>query len=169
MRVAQCLLDWGYALDDQPFVSPPNRNQTIEKIMNVSVVLLQQNQKCKPLSKRLTLLENNEFIKPLLDDCADPVLADIKDIPRACQQIQDDWREGVGVNRMTAWNLANCLSERMRTIVDGTIPRHGGQVDILVTGCEVSLWLSEQFASDLQKRVPRPFVTAVSSNKTLGM
>ena len=169
--LAQCLLDWGYALDEKPFVSPPNRNLTIEKIMNVSVVLLHENQASKPLSKRLTLLENNEFIKPLSDDrnCADPILADIQDIPRVCRQIQDDWREGIGLNRMTAWNLANCISTRMQAIVDGKIQRHGSQVDILVTGCEVSLWISEQFVSDLQKCFPRLFVKAVSSNKLLGM
>ena len=166
-----CLLDWGFAEDAEAAISPPNRHLVVEKIMNnrVNVVLLQQShKKFKPLSKRLTLLENNEFIKPLLGECADPVLADIQDIPRICKQIQDDWRE-VGLNRMTAWNLAKCIRTRMKAHVDGKIKCHGGTVDILVTGCEVSLWVAEQFVSDLQKSFPKLFIKAVSSNKILGL
>lgn len=166
------LLDWGYACDADPAISPPNRNLQVEKLMNgsVNVVLLQQsmNAKTNQLSKRLTLLENNEFIKPLLDDFEDPVLADILDIPKICNDIQQDWRT-VGLNRMTAWNLANCIRERMKGHVDGSIKGHGAQIDILVTGCEVSLWVAEQFVSDLQKCFPYLFIRAVSSNKLLGL
>lgn len=125
------LLDWGYACDAEPAISPPNRNFQVEKLMNgsVNVVLLQQSRNAQKsrLSKRLTLLENNEFIKPLLDDCEDPVLADIRDIPRVCDDIQQDWRT-VGLNRMTAWNLANCIRERMKGHVNGRIKSHGAQV-----------------------------------------
>ena len=42
-------------------------------------------------------------------------------------------------------------------------------VDVLLTGCEVSLWLAEQFASDLQKSFPKLRIKAVSSNKLLGL
>ena len=167
-----CLLDWGYAGDNEPAVSLPNRNLPTEKLMNgdVNVVLLHQSKtwrECQ-LSKRLTLLENNEFVKPLLNDYDDPVLADIRDIPRVCAHIQDDWHD-VGLNRMTAWNLANCIRSRMKAHVDGSIKCHGGQIDILVTGCEVSLWVAEQFVSDLQKCFPKLFIKAVSSNKLLGL
>ena len=153
-----------------PAISPPNRNLTVDKLMNmtVNVVLLQQSENFKPLPKRLTLLENNEFIKPLLNDCADPILADIRDIPRICADIQADWRT-VGLNRMTAWNLANCVRARMKAHVDGNIKCHGNTIDVLVTGCEVSLWVAEQFAADLQKSFPQLFVKAVSSNKLLGL
>ena len=41
--------------------------------------------------------------------------------------------------------------------------------DILLTGCEVSLWLAEQFAADLQKCFPKLNIKAVSSNKLLGL
>lgn len=141
-----CLLDWGFAGDAEPAISSPNRNLQVDKLMNncVNNVHLHQSQTFKKLPKRLTLLENNEFIKPLLDDCADPVLADIRDIPSVCKQIQDDWRD-VGLNRMTAWNLANCIRARMKAHVDGKIECHEGSADILVTGCEVSLWVAEQF------------------------
>lgn len=42
-------------------------------------------------------------------------------------------------------------------------------VDILLTGCEVSLGLAEQFASDLQKMFPKLNIEAVSSNKLLDL
>lgn len=93
------------------------------------------------LKKRLIPLENNECIKPLLDDCVDPVMKDIADIPKILNNIQEDW-QGVGMNRMTAWHLAQCIKQRVQGYVDGTIESHANQVDIIVTGCEVSLWVA---------------------------
>lgn len=124
--------------------------------------------KSSSLIKRLVTLENNEFIKPLLDDCDDPVLGDIQDIPKICHNIQEDWKD-VGLNRMSSWHLMQCIKRRLRGKVDGSIENHAGQIDILVTGCEVSLWLAEQFVSDLQKCFPKLYVKAVSSNKLLGL
>mmetsp|Transcript_41855 Transcript_41855/g.87885 ORF Transcript_41855/g.87885 Transcript_41855/m.87885 type:complete len:1350 (-) Transcript_41855:170-4219(-) len=168
-----CLLDWGYGGDEEPAVSPPNRNLAVYKVMGgaVNVILLHQENamnKSSKLHTRLVELENNEFIKPLLDDCADPVLKDIQDIPRICANIQEDWRD-VGLNRMTAWHLGQCVKKRMQAHVDGLIENHASQVDILVTGCEVSLWAAEQFVSDLQKCFPKLYVKSVSSNKLLGL
>jgi len=120
------------------------------------------------LSKRLVHIEKNDFIKPLLDDCADPVLADIQDIPRICANIQEDWQD-VGLNRMTAWHLGQCIQKRMRERLEGKTEAHTNQVDILVTGCEVSLWVAEQFVADLAKCFPKLGVKAVSSNKLLGL
>lgn len=120
--------------------------------------------KSAQLKKRLVQLENNEFIKPLLDDCDDPVLEDIRDIPRICAAIQDDWQD-VGLNRMTAWHLGQCIRQRLQAHVDGKIENHAGHVDILVTGCEVSLWVAEQFVADLTKCFPKLGIKAVSSNK----
>lgn len=65
------------------------------------------------LHHRLVRLEDNEFIKPLLDDCDDPVLKDILDIPSVCANIQDDWLN-VGLNRMTAWHLGKCVQKRLQ-------------------------------------------------------
>jgi len=168
-----CLLDWGYGGDEEPAVSPPNRNLAVYKVMGgaVNVILLHQENamnKSSKLHTRLVELENNEFIKPLLDDCDDPVLKDIQDIPRICANIQADWHD-VGLNRMTAWHLGQCVKKRMQALVDGTIDSHKNSVDILVIGCEVSLWAAEQFVSDLQKCFPKLGVKAVSSNKLLGL
>ena len=91
-----CLLDWNYK-DQEPSISPPNRNLPVEKLMGgaVSIVLLHQTNTMQgsSFSKRLIPLENNECIKPLLNDCDDPVRADIEDIPRICSDIQEDWQD----------------------------------------------------------------------------
>jgi hypothetical protein len=91
-----CLVDWGYK-DSSPAVSPPNRSLDVEKLMGgaVSVVMLHQTNTTKKTSfcERLVPLENNECIKPLLNDNNDPVRADIEDIPRVCSDIQQDWQD----------------------------------------------------------------------------
>ena len=171
--VLQCLLDWGYGGDDEPAISPPNRNLAVDKLLGgaVNVILFHLETamtKSSIFSRRLVHIEMNDFIKPLLDDCADPVLADIQDIPRICASIQEDWQD-VGLNRMTAWHLGQCIQKRMRERLEGTIEAHTNQVDILVTGCEVSLWVAEQFVADLAKCFPKLGVKAVSSNKLLGL
>ena len=137
----------------------------------VNIIMLHQENvmsKSSKLSKRLVQIEKNEFIKPLLADCDDPVLADIQDIPKICSNIQEDWKS-VGLNRMTAWHLGQCIKKRMQGHVEGTIEKNASQIDILLTGCEVSLWISEQFVADLQKCFPKLHIKAISSNKLLGL
>ena len=68
-----CLLNCGYGGYRESTFFSPNRNLSVDKLMGgkVNVVLLFQIKTSKHsahLSKRLTLLENNEFIQPLLDD-----------------------------------------------------------------------------------------------------
>jgi len=126
----------------------------------------------KKLFHRMTRLEGNELIKPLLPDSEDLVLADIQDIPRILRNIQADWRNrpqgSISLNRLTAWNLARCLKKRLQRRLDGTV-KSANSFDVVVTGCEVSLWLAEQFAADLQIAFPNLAVKAVSSNKILGL
>ena len=40
---------------------------------------------------------------------------------------------------------------------------------MLLTGCETSLWVSEQFASDLHLIFPKLKIVTLSSNKLLGL
>jgi hypothetical protein len=61
------------------------------------------------------------------------------------------------------------LLRRLQASVDEKVAIHAGSVDILLTGCEVSLWLAEQFATDLQKAFPKLCDKVVSSNKLLGL
>ena len=138
----------------------------VNKLMGgaVSVILLHQqavSNSPHKLQKRLVQLEQNEFIKPLLDDCPDPILQDIRDIPKICNGIQEDWKD-VGLNRMTAWHLGQCIQKRLQGRVDGSVEKETNAVDILVTGCEVSLWLAEQFCADLLKCFPQLGIKAVS-------
>ena len=174
------LLDWGegedYAL---PAVSAPNRHLPVYKLMNgrLNLVLHQESKGTEAplvLHHRMTLIDpaDHELMKPLPSDTKDPILQDIRDIPRVCRAIQDDWRgfsTDTSLNRLTAWNLTKCLQKRMSDIHQKKMERQPGSVDILLTGCEVSLWLAEQFASDLQKAFPKLGVKGMSSNKFLGL
>ena len=54
------------------------------------------------------------------------------------------------------------------TIRQARLGRTGGSVDLLITGCEVSLWLGEQFAADVHHAFPRLKVVTISANKLLG-
>jgi hypothetical protein len=103
-------------------------------------VMIHQESKASKLSahERITPLEGNDFLLPLPEDHHDTVLADLQDIPRALKSIQSKWRDG-GLNRLTAWNLGRRLRERLQARVEGKIPVHSGTVDVLITGCEVSL------------------------------
>lgn len=134
---------------------------------NVEVLLRNETKTTRSsLSTRLVLLEANENIIAVKPEAKDPVLNDIQDIPYVCKQIQNNWKK-VGLNRYTAWNLLRKLKNRLRSRSAGSIPSDA--VDILLTGCETSLWLSEQFASDLRKAFPKLNISAVSSNKLLGV
>jgi hypothetical protein len=169
------LLDWGRRKYMTPATSKPNEKLLVHELMNGSLdVILYQESKATTqdpqLYHRMTRLTRNRLIKPLRPDATDPVLADIRDIPKVCQSIQDEWKSdkaATSLNRLTAFNLSRCLRSRLEAHIAGKT--HPRAIDILLTGCEVSLWLAEQFASDLQKAFPNLRIKAVSSNKLLGL
>ena len=156
-------------------VSKPNRGLVCHKMMNgqIDLILFQQSKATTQdpqIFHRMTCLSRNRLIKPLYEETEDLILTDICDIPKVCRSIQDQWksdRASTSLNRLTAYNLSRCLRNRLESHVNGTV--HPRAVDILLTGCEVSLWLAEQFASDLQKSFPALNIQAVSSNKLLGL
>jgi len=137
----------------------------------ITAVLHQESKSTEmELFHRMTRLSGNPLIRPLQKPTDEPVLTDIRDIPNVCKKIQDDWhsrRASSSLNRLTAFNLSRCLRKRLEQHVDGTVPNMS--VDVLLTGCEVSLYLAEQFASDLKKSFPKLGIEAVSSNKLLGL
>jgi hypothetical protein len=169
------LLDWGRRKYMTPATSKPNEKLLVHELMNGSLdVILYQESKATTqdpqLHHRMTQLTRNRLIKPLRPEATDPVLADIRDIPKVCQSIQDEWKSdkaATSLNRLTAFNLSRCLRSRLESHIAGKT--HPRAIDILLTGCEVSLWLAEQFASDLQKAFPNLRIKAVSSNKLLGL
>lgn len=117
------------------------------------------------LKNRLVPLEDNELITPLPALVPDLVGADIRDIPKAVRRVQTEWQEA-GLNRLTMWNFEKCFRKRLALHHGGA---HPGSVDVLVTGCEVSLWLAEQFASDLSLVFPALDIKTLSANKLLGL
>jgi hypothetical protein len=75
------------------------------------------------------------------------------DLPAVLSKIQSDWDQPQdSLNRMSAWTFTFLLRKRMRAHDDNN---HDGSVDLLITGCEVSLWVGEQFAADLHRVFPK--------------
>lgn len=66
---------------------------------------------------------------------------------------------------MSAWTLTSLLKKRMRLI---DTQEADGSLDLLITGCEVSLWMGEQFHSDLHRIFPKLKIATISANKLLG-
>jgi hypothetical protein len=174
------LLDWGKSSEGlttntDPIVSKPNQGLRAYELMNgaVTVVIFQESRAAdrdREIYHRLTRLTRNPNIKPLRPEADDEILNDIQDIPKICQAIQNEWHSDkacTSLNRLTAFHLSRCLRDRLEAHINGRVPING--IDILLTGCEVSLWVAEQFASDLKKSFPRLRVQAVSSNKLLGL
>ena len=79
-----------------------------------------------------------------------------------CARIHDDFN-GTDLNALSAWSLGNTLKARLRRLETGGAD---GSVDVLVTGCEVSTGLGEQFArrvriSGALTSAPTPTVTLI--------
>ena len=168
-------LDWGFKKRMDSALSVPNRHIPSFSMMN-GALLVHSFKESKgsiqdpEILHRMTRLTNNPFIKPLPEDVVDWVKKDIQDIPRICYNIQADWhsyRASSSLNRLTAFTLSQCLRDRLDKHAKGLLPSRS--IDILVTGCEVSLWLGEQFAADLKKCFPRLNIESLSSNKILGL
>jgi hypothetical protein len=169
------VLDWGRKTYKTSPVSKPNRGLLEFSLMNgaVHAIMYQESKTTTQdpqIYHRMTRLSRNPLIKPLPPNSDDLILQDIEDIPKVCEAIQDDWhskKAATSMNRLTAYNLSRCLRKRLDNHIAGKV--HHRSVDIVLTGCEVSLWLAEQFASDLQKAFPRLRIKAISSNKILGL
>ena len=82
-------------------------------------------------------------------------------------RIKAEWQHADSLNRLTATAFSRMLLERMA--MNATF--HSGaahdarDLDLLVVGCETSLWLAEQWASDLVRAFPKIAVQSISANK----
>ena len=121
----------------------------------------------QPFFQRVVRLDGNWLILPLPQEREDPVGADIADIPRTLkEQHQAFWEAPASsINRQTAYHFVNGIKRRMRMHAEPG--QHDGSVDLLITGCEVSLWLGEQFAADIHLLWPKLRVVTLSANKLL--
>jgi hypothetical protein len=160
------LIDWG---EGEATYSGENADLPRHTMMNGKVTLTIHEEaqgKTGVFKKRLVRLHQNPLIKPLPDAEDDPVAVDIADIPQVLSDIQTSWDDGQSINNISSWWLGRCLAKRLKDYEEG---RHDGSVDLLVTGCEVSLWLGEQFCSDLTQVFPRLNIKCISANKLLGL
>ena len=120
------------------------------------------------MKDRFLRLEGNPLILPLPMPTRDPVGNDISDIPRILSELQRDWVSPGSLNRLSACTLCRSVLQRLNDLRNNT-KRAPHTIDILITGCEVSLWVAEQFAADLHKVFPLLSIRAISANKVLGM
>lgn len=128
---------------------------TTERVL-LCVNIVQHGEQVSMWQRRLQLDGNPLLSAPPNVLCADPVGRDLLDTPRILGEITADFdARGVAAksaNLVSAWTFTNKLRQRLKRHRSGT---HDGSVDILITGCEVSLWVGEQFAADLQLVYPR--------------
>ena len=119
------------------------------------------------MRRRLVQLDGSSLIPeppPPVDK--DPVGNDILSIPRVLSNIVSDWDScSHSLNRLSAWTFTRLLKDRMKRHDQGI---HDGSIDLLISGCEVSLWLGEQFHSDLHRIYPKLKIVTISANKLLG-
>lgn len=121
-----------------------------------------------PLWRRRLILDGNRHLTRIPDTLSsDAVAQDLLDIPAILERLTTDFL-AVGPpspNRISAWTFTSKLRQRLQAHRAGT---HDGAVDLLITGCEVSLWLGEQFAADIKLVYPKLSVEVLSANKLLG-
>jgi len=124
--------------------------------------------KQRPLMKRMLQLQQNPLVAEIPPiEKEDLVGADIDEIPAILRKIKEDWSTPEeSLNRMSALTLTRLLRQRLRS---RHMKEHDGSLDVLVTGCEVSLWLGEQFTSDLHLAFPELSLECVSANKLLSL
>ena len=121
----------------------------------------------KPFFRRVLQLGDNPYVSPIPQlGGEDPVGRDLADLNSVLQRIHDDWHAPEeSMNKLSAFTLQRELRKRMIAHERG---EHDGSVDLLIAGCEVSLWVGEQFAADLHKVFPKLRIVTLSANKLLG-
>lgn len=142
------------------------------------------------LRRRSIPLLDNPMVLPLPPTVDDPVGLDLQQLPPTLASLRESFGElGAGArevgglprpaltNQRVARELAAALLDRLAHRGDaaaagGAVDLDGAKkdsVDLLVAGCEVSLWVGEQFVSDLRTALPALRARAVSSNKLLAL
>ena len=105
------------------------------------------------------------------DKLTDIVARDLREIPLLLATIEKEWSNADSGNCHTSEALFKMLHSlvvsRHTSAATGSYDRL--EVDVLVTGCEASLWIGEQFASDLQNLFPSLRIVAMSANKVIGV
>eukprot|EP00186_Timspurckia_oligopyrenoides_P003321 CAMPEP_0182449044 /NCGR_PEP_ID=MMETSP1172-20130603/31509_1 /TAXON_ID=708627 /ORGANISM="Timspurckia oligopyrenoides, Strain CCMP3278" /LENGTH=1335 /DNA_ID=CAMNT_0024646139 /DNA_START=350 /DNA_END=4357 /DNA_ORIENTATION=- len=149
-----------FGLHDQKYVDPEaftSRIRRFDSINNSSVPHAEPEEK----------FSLNSLLKKVWHD--DVVAQDLKDLPRVVTQIDQEWRKETSANHAASAELTRCFMQLAHTnSLQGMSKRksdHG--LEFLVVGVEVSLWIAEQFVSDLAIAFPKIRAAAWSSNKIL--
>lgn len=99
------------------------------------------------------------------DPTVDLVKSDLAVAPEVLQAIDSAYNNPKSVEWRTAQSLCEelvrCMRRRIRLNLD--------TIDLLISGVEASLWMAEQWASDLRSVFPQLNVSTVSANKLLGL
>lgn len=127
------------------------------------------------LQERLTPIPANPYLQLPEADTKDLVENDIKEIAPLLKEIEAAWKNPSSWNCQSAEHLANLLIAKAQGWAVESKGNTGlvGElqqlrtVDLLITGIENSLWLSEQFAQDLTTLFPLLNVKALSANQVL--
>ena len=159
------LIDWG---EGPASISNDTADLPRHSMMNgkVTLIISEESKKKMLFKKRLVRLAQNQLIKPLPKHEKDHVFKDISDIPQALSNIQSSWMSGESINNIASWCMGKAIIKRLKDYAAGT---HNGSIDILVTGCEVSLWVGEQWCADMAQVFPRLNIKCISANKLLGL
>lgn len=116
-------------------------------------------------SGRIIDTRDNELVEPLTTFNSDDVVGDdIRDIPKVADSIRKDWRNENSFNYQTAQALLDQLKRKIENPAEKAGP---GKLDILFAGIEISQWLGEQMAEDLQRIYPDLNIGTISGNKIL--
>lgn len=98
------------------------------------------------------------------DPSIDLVANDLRDIPRVLHSINEAWADPSSPNfisgRCLAKSLVECIKAKHLSGDDNC-------TDILIGGIEASLWVAEQFATDLRSLFPELNISTISANKLL--
>ena len=98
----------------------------------------------------------------------DQVEADLLAIPTVVSAIDSAWGNKYSMNSAEAHTssaFCSALIESMKYRLRCSKSTY----DIIITGVEISLWMGEQFASDIKMIFPQVSVCVISANKMLGL
>ena len=99
------------------------------------------------------------------DPKKDLVAEDLKVTPAVLTAIDRSWRNPKSVECIAGDDLCEKLAKLMKYRVKAQLDT----IDLLVSGIEASLWVAEQFASDLRAIFPQLNVDTLSANKILNL
>ena len=132
------------------------------------------------LRDRWISMENHPYlphVKYPEHNTKDPVQSDNQEIPAILAEISATWQNPTSLNCQTADYLVELLCQKAEKFEQkhqeiiwaglSEPPRKLAAVDMLITGVENSLWLSERFAEDLTTILPWLNVKTISSNELL--